>query len=153
MDYLLKPVDSNELQEAVVRFTQRKAGWPKFALEAFLQSIRSPQNKPENIALPTLDGLEFVAIRRILRFEAVRNYARVFLEDGKHILVCRTLKEWEHLLAENNFLRVHHSHLININHIKKYIKGEGGTIIMEDGTEIDVAVRKKQAFLELLTRR
>lgn len=149
-DYLLKPIERDEMKHTVERLIQQKdvstAGQRKF--------LRTALNRSElsQIALPTQEGYIIVEITQVIRCEADANYTWVFLTNGQKKLVSKTLKEYEELLKDNNFCRIHHSHLINMRHAVKYIRGDGGTVIMSDGSEIEVSKRKKERFLKMLPR-
>jgi two-component system LytT family response regulator len=95
----------------------------------------------------TADGLVFVKVSEILYCEAASNYTEIVLLDNRKYIVSRTLKEYEDMLAEQNFYRIHHSYLINLNEIKKYVRGEGGYVIMNNDKSLDVSKRKKEGFL------
>lgn len=150
-DYLLKPFEHDELEEAInkvetrIRNRQGSAG-----IDVLLQNIRQLSSRENKIALPTSDGLIFVETRNIIRCESDANYTRFFIEQSKPILVSKTLKEFEEMLEEYDFVRVHHSHLINTRHIKRYIKGEGGIAVMSDNSEVEISRRKKESFLNKL---
>ncbi|MBL0053386.1 MAG: LytTR family transcriptional regulator [Bacteroidetes bacterium] len=103
--------------------------------------------------MPTTNGLELVDMKDIVRCEADRNYTKIFFANGNKILISKNLKEVEDMMDNELFFRVHQSHLININCIKKYIKGEGGQILLTDNTYVDVSRRKKENLLELLTHK
>jgi len=147
LDYLLKPVDSEELQEAIKKVAAKR-GQPKDKkpLEAFLSNIR--QKNPFNqIALPTMDGMMFVKVEEIVRCRADGSYTRVYLTTRENVVISRNLREIEILLVDCGFFRVHKSHLINMNHICKYTRGSGGTVTMSDNSNVEVSKRKKEAFL------
>ncbi len=115
----------------------------------------SPENKAEQvyrkIALPTMEGVHFEKVEEIVSLEAKGNYTNLHFISGKRLLVCKTLREMEQILnAGNQFVRVHRSFTINLNLIKKYIKGKGGYVIMDDKSEISVSTGKKQDFLTAL---
>ena len=93
------------------------------------------------------DGIQFVNRNEIVRCEACGNYTKIYLQENRTYLVARTLGEYEDLLSPYNFLRIHHAHLINLDHIEKYVRGEGGYVIMSDGAVVDISRRKKQDFL------
>ena len=114
-----------------------------------MEDDKSQDNK---IALPLQQGFEFVTIKNIVRIESSSSYSRICLLDGRSILVTKLLKDFEELLAPYRFFRVHHSHLINLNYIKKYLRGTGGQVMLENGDVIDVAKRKKEEFISLLNR-
>ena len=105
-------------------------------------------NKSDMIAFPTKNGFSFYKISDIIRCNANSNYTIFHFLKGKKEIVPKTLKEYDELLSDHNFCRVHGSHLINMAHIKQYLKGKGGHIIMSDGAEIEVSVRKKDTFLK-----
>jgi two-component system LytT family response regulator len=151
LDYLLKPVDPQELKAAV-----EKAGnvLSQSALPAQLELLINQWKKPttlsNRLALPTLDGLQVIAVDIILYCMASSNYTTIVLKDQPKLVVSRTLKEIEEMLEEYPFLRIHHSSLVNLLEIKKYIRGEGGSVLLSDGTEIDVSRSKKEELLKRL---
>lgn len=149
-DYLLKPVDIEELRLAVARVQQQSAQTNTGKkLEALEQNLNS---KPQlnKIAIPTLDGLLFFNINDIIHLEAQSNYTSIYFVNHSKLLASRTLKDFEELLPPDIFFRTHHSHLINLNYIKRYIKGDGGQIEMQDGSFATVARRKKDEFLKVI---
>ena len=149
LDYLLKPVDREELQAAVKKAAQRmKAPVPQ-QLEILLQQLQHPTANTR-IALPTMEGLQLVPVDSIISCTSSSNYTILSLKDGQKLIVSKTLKEIESLLGERDFLRVHHSHLVNLNEIRKYIRGEGGQLQMSDGSTIDVSRSRKDALLKKL---
>lgn len=111
---------------------------------------RLSYNTNAKIALPIAEGLTFIKISEILYCKASGNYTEIFLTGNKKYLVSRQLKEYEELLNDFNFFRIHHSYLIHLNYIKSYIKGEGGYVIMDDDAVLDVSRRRKEAFLNSL---
>lgn len=153
LDYLLKPIDIQELKSAINKTEQKlQSNFQHQNFNQLLENLKSPNHQENKIALPTLEGLIFVMVNLILRCEADGSYTKIHLKNGKIITATRKIKEFEHLLVEHNFFRIHRSHLINLNHIEKYYKGSGGYIVLTDGVSIDVARRKKEAFLECLKR-
>jgi two-component system LytT family response regulator len=150
-DYLLKPVDIEELQAAVKRVAEKRAAAPKDdeqpRWEALLQNIRQVSQPFKRIVLPTTNGFTVVNPEDIIRCESDRNYTFIFLADGRRILVSRTIKEYEEMLEPFNFFRIHQSHLINLAFLKNYIRGRGGYVELSDGTHIDVSARRKADFL------
>jgi len=147
-DYLMKPVAIKDLQSAVERLARSRQIQTKDKLDVLRQSLSANRSQEEKIAVPTNEGLEFIPIRNILHIESSSNYSKLFLLEGKSILVTKLLKEFEDLLVPYQFFRVHNSHLINLKYIKKYIRGEGGQVIMQNGDVIDVSRRKKDEFLK-----
>ena len=150
-DYLMKPVAIKELQNALERLAKYRQTHTRDKLDVLRQSLSPNKSQEEKIAIPTNEGLEFIPIKNILHIESSSNYSRIFLTDGKNILVTKLLKDFEDILEPYNFFRVHNSHLINLAYIKKYIRGEGGQVEMQNGDVIDVARRKKEEFIRLIT--
>ena len=151
-DYLMKPVAIKDLQAAVERLTRHRQVQTRDKLDVLRQSLSPNKSQDDKIAVPTNEGLEFIPIKNILHIESSSNYSRLFfLDDNRSILVTRLLKEFEDLLLPYQFFRVHNSHLINLKYIKRYIRGEGGQVIMQNGDTIDVSRRKKEEFLKLMT--
>ncbi|HEX6223997.1 MAG TPA: LytTR family DNA-binding domain-containing protein, partial [Chryseolinea sp.] len=146
IDYLLKPIDIEELKKAVARVEKRVSNNMTGRLTQLVQNLKLGSNENYKIALPTLDGLVFVKISDILYCEASSNYTQIFTTEEKY-LVSKTLKEYDDLLSDHNFFRIHNSYLININSIKKYVKGEGGYVVLNNDISLDVSKRKKEAFL------
>lgn len=149
-DYLTKPVAIKDLQNAVERLSKQRKLQTKDKMELLRSSLTLIKSQEEKIAVPTNDGLEFIPIKNIVHIESNSNYSKLFFIDGKSILVTKLLGEFEEILKAYNFFRIHNSHLINISYIKKYIRGEGGQVEMQNGAVIDVARRKKEEFLKIL---
>ncbi|MDX2196346.1 MAG: LytTR family DNA-binding domain-containing protein [Cytophagales bacterium] len=151
VDYLLKPIDITELKNAVKRVEKKKAKTDiKEQLETLLHNFKSENSDNFKLAIPSSEGLLFVNIKNILYCEALSNYTKIHMKDGKAHLITRTLKEYEKMLSRYNFLRIHHAFLINTNEIKKYVKGDGGYVVMSNDSSIDVSKRKKEAFLKAM---
>lgn len=149
IDYLMKPIDPDELTEALVKY--RESNVNENDKYKFLNDRLKNHSRPnERLALHSQDKIQIVAIKDILRCESSVNYTTFFFEDGKQIVVTRTLKEFEDLLNEQGFYRVHQSHLVNTKAIKEYVKSEGGHLIMTDGTLIPVSVRKRPEVMKML---
>jgi two-component system, LytTR family, response regulator len=152
IDYLLKPVDPDELTQAMERFRQRATQDSGIRqLKQLLHNLQPNTREHSRIALPTARGQLFIDIDDIIRLESESNYTRFFLSDKSNIVVSRTLKDYEIMLSGHHFVRVHNSSIINLVHVKEYYKGKGGSIIMNDGMEIEVSVRRKQFLLEKLS--
>lgn len=150
LDYLLKPVDREELQTAVRRAVQRLQHPLPQQLEILLQKFLQPAVQVRRIALPTMEGLQLIPLDTIISCASSSNYTILSLKENQKMIVSRTLKEIEEMLEEHTFLRVHHSYLVNLNEIRKYIRGEGGSLIMSDGSMIDVSRSKKELLLKKL---
>lgn len=148
IDYLLKPIDVTELQHAVEKVRSTKGGSIVQRMEQLLQNMKAPNPDKYKLALPTAEGLTFIKVDEVMYLKASGNYTEIYMHNGQKHLVSRHLKEYDDLLAEQNFFRIHHSTLINVNFIKNYVRGEGGYVIMSDSSSLDVSRRKKEAFLE-----
>jgi two-component system LytT family response regulator len=152
VDYLLKPIDERELNESINKLQEKISEKEKTKrFETLFYNISATNNKSKKICVPVMNGIEFISLNNIMRCESNINYTTLFMKDKQKLTVSKTLKEFEELLSEYNFFRVHNSHLINLDYIKKYNKGHGGTVIMDDGSEIEVSVRRKDEFLRRLT--
>ena len=150
IDYLLKPVDEEELRTAIQKVIQRSQKPITQQLEILLQKIHQPSTPINKIAMPTMEGLQMIPVDSIISCESDSNYTILQLKNSKKLIVSRTLKEIEELLEEHSFVRVHRCYLANMNEVEKYVKGEGGYLVMSDGTTIDVARNKKEVLLKKL---
>jgi two-component system, LytTR family, response regulator len=150
IDYLLKPIDREELNKAVQKVKDRFQVTIPQQLEILMEKLKQSSNPVSKIALPTMEGLQMIPIDTIVSCESDDNYTELKLKSGKKLLVTRSLKEIEETLEQHSFIRVHRSYLVNLNEIEKYIKGEGGYLVMSDGTSIDVARNKKEVLLKKL---
>jgi len=150
LDYLLKPIDKDELTQAVEKVKEKsnRTILPE-QLNILFENFYNHKQPPQKIALPTMNGLEFVIADDIIHCQSEGNYTHIFLKDDGKFLICRTLKETEELLSGHNFFRVHHSHSINLNHIKKYVKGDGGYVVMSNNSSINVSRSRKEELLRL----
>ncbi|WP_462252125.1 LytR/AlgR family response regulator transcription factor [Ferruginibacter sp.] len=149
-DYLLKPVDIDELKTAVSKVDMQQNNQTKKQVELLQQNMQHPKKQLNKLAIPTLEALLFFDINDIIHLEANSNYTNIYFTDKTKITASKTLKEFEELLPEDIFFRTHHSHLINLNFIKKYIKGDGGQIELQNGAYVDVSRRKKEEFLKAI---
>lgn len=152
IDYLLKPFSLKDLKLAVENYTKRQQHKQSVVqFEALFHNLRQVQKGTKKIALPTTSGLEVVSMNDIIRCQAQINYTYIYLTQNQKFVISKTLKEYEDLLHDYDFLRVHNSHLVNLHYIKNYIRGEGGTITMSDGTSIEVSRRKKDELIKKLS--
>ncbi len=150
LDYLLKPIDLLELTQAVEKVEQRLAEKSEnLRMKTMLSNKKNKLSNPK-IAIPLADKIEFVEVSSIVRCEGNGNYTNFFLKNGERIIASKTLKEFDELLSDYNFLRVHQSHLINLNEVKSYIKTEGGYIKMKDGSTVSIARLRREMVLEKL---
>jgi two-component system, LytTR family, response regulator len=151
IDYLLKPIDIDDLKKAVDRVRQKKSTNMGGRIEQLMANLKPTSPQQYKIAIPSSDGLVFVKMSDILYCEASSNYTTFFTVDQKKYIVSRTLKEYEDMLADHNFCRIHNSFLVNMNEIKKYIRGEGGQVVMSNDKVLDVSKRKKESFLKKIS--
>lgn len=147
--YLLKPVDIDELISAVEKATKRISESDQLNhSKILLDNLSALNTQQKKLVLPLMDGFEVVRLGEILFCEAQDNFTYVHFQNGKKMLICRKLKFYDEALSDHGFCRVHRSFLINMEYVKRYIKGKGGTVIMENGMEVQVANARKQTFLE-----
>lgn len=151
VDYLLKPIGKEDLIEATKKVNGRmKTSSDNLNLHALMNGLGLKKPMTGKIALSSMDGLDFVQVNTIIRCEADSNYTIVVLEDNKKLTISKTLKELEEMLSAYPFSRVHNSHLVNINRIKKYQRGAGGVLTMDNGDTVHVSRNKKADFLDAL---
>jgi two-component system LytT family response regulator len=151
LDYLLKPVDPFELRAAVVKAASASTNAP-VPDQIELMREHAADRSLTKVAIPTEDGFVFVALGDIVRCRSESNYTRIHLAGGGQLLSSRTLGDFEGLLCDSEFFRVHNSHLINMRHALRYHKGKGGVVVMSDGAEVEVSVRRKDAFIRSIKR-
>jgi len=152
-DYLLKPIDVDELKIAVDKLLQKKSqtSLPSMEnLQFLIQNLKRSDDNYSKITLPTGNAYEIINIKDIIRCEADGSYTNFFLSGGKKLMVSASLKHYEDLLPANDFIRIHHHHLINMNHVVRFLKVDGGYAIMSDDSQLEISRRKKDAFLEKL---
>lgn len=148
VDYLLKPVDPELLKKAVSKMSQRiKVSSDQLSL---LKQGMANEAKLDRIALHTSEKIAVAELKDIVRLEAMTNYTYFHFADGSKLLITKTLKEYDKMLSESGFVRVHQSHLINMDHVQAYVKTEGGYILMKNGNMVPVSVRKKAYVVSLL---
>lgn len=151
LDYLLKPVEVEDLKAAVEKVTQkRKQMDGNKRVELLIQNFLEEKTAHQRIAISSMEGLQFVTTNDIIYLEANSNYTSFYLADNRKITATKTLKDFEEILPASMFIRIHHSYLINKNGIEKYIKGEGGQVVMKNGVTLDVARRKKEEFMKAI---
>ena len=148
VDYLLKPVDPDELMEAVQKASQANISQQK-SYDLLLNTVKE-RTLPQRLALHTLEKIHVTEIADIVRCESNGNYTTFYFKNGQKLLVTKTLKEYDQMLSEYKFARVHQSHLINTHQIKEFVKIDGGYLVMRDGSKIPVSTRKKSSVMKLL---
>jgi two-component system, LytTR family, response regulator len=152
-DYLLKPIDIDELKMAVNKVVQKKNAIPNMEnLQFLIQHLKRADENFQKITLPTGNAYEIVNVKDIIRCEADGSYTTFYLNDKRKLMVSAGLKHYEELLPEAEFIRVHHHHLINMNHVVRFLKEDGGYAVMSDGTKIEISRRKKETFMEKLNK-
>ena len=149
-DYLLKPTDAKDLQAAIqkVERSRKMDSRQMELLKQYLSPTTTTKTFPDKIALPHQDGVVFVELSNILYCEADDNYTRFYLSNGQKHLISKTLRDIQEVLEERNFLRISRQHLINLNQITKFMKGEGSYVVMTDGQSINVARSQKDKLIE-----
>ena len=153
VDYLMKPIQPDELKASVGRLVKRHHhSISGDQVQELFDNLRSRKNRFNKIALPTRDGLVFVAIDQILQCESDSNYTTIYLNNGETMLITKTLKDIEALIDSDEFFRIHHSHLVNLNHIKRYVKGAGGYVILADNSTVNVSRNRRDDFIEHFSR-
>ena len=148
LDYLLKPIDGKDLQAAVQKAMNRN--WPVQQQLTMLkdQVQGTPKNHPGKIALPYQNGVSFVEVENIVYCESENNYTRFYTADGQQHLVSKNLGDIQEVLEERNFVRVHRQYLVNLDHIKKYVRGEGNYLVLSNDANIPVARSQKEKLIE-----
>lgn len=149
LDYLLKPIDPNELISAVRKVTEARHLPMAEQFQMLLKQLRNKDHQFNKIAVPTAEGFELIPADQVVRCEADDNYTHLFLKNKTKVTACRTLKEVEEQLHDFTFfIRVHHSHIVNLNEVTKYIRGEGGYLVMCDNSSVNVSRSRKEALLK-----
>jgi two-component system LytT family response regulator len=153
VDYLLKPIDLDELEAAVAKVRERMHTTTQpdlSALERLFQQVQKAE--PQRIALPIGEGLQFIQVADIVRLESDSNYTTFYMVNREKLLISRTMGHFEAILPKQNFFRVHHSHLINLDQISRYLKTDGGYVEMADGSKVEISRRKKDDFLREISK-
>ena len=151
MDYLLKPVDGDELVKSVAKVRENiDLKRSKEQVAFLLTNLSNEKTKFTKIALPTLKGLDFINVEDILHCTADGNYTHIRMVEGEEYIISRTLSEFEEMLDNQMFFRTHKSHLINLSYIVQYLKGSGGQVILKGGTSVQVARARKELLLDLI---
>jgi len=151
IDYLLKPIDPDELMDAVKKLIASSENTQKENL-ALLQEGMAQKKPITRLALNTLEKIHIAEIDNIVRCESNVNYTLFHFNEGKRLLVTKTLKEFDELLSDHGFIRIHQSHLVNGKFLKEYVKTDGGYLVLKDGSNVPVSTRKKQMVMEAIER-
>lgn len=153
LDYILKPVNSEELLNAIKKAEEQiELQNQSFKFDALFSNFQNIAKENKKIVLKTQESIHLVNLHNIIRCQSDNTYITFFLNDGKKILVTNSMKEYEEMLSPYGFYRVHQSHLINLNCISKFEKKDGGYIVLNDNSNIPVSQRKRQQFLEVFER-
>lgn len=151
LDFLLKPVDPDELEKVISKIKNVLVKSESVAhIDLLLENIRKKVDNFKRIALSTADGIHLFEISDIIRCESEDNYTKFYIKNNKPVLISKTLKEYEDLLIEHGFERIHQSHLINLAYLKSYIKKDGGYVVMADNSNLPISQRKKERLQEIL---
>lgn len=154
LDYLVKPVGVEDLKEAVKKASLKRAeSLANLRLESLMQNLKNEKAELQRLALPSVEGLQFVETSDIIYLEADSNYTCFHLLKNSKVTVGKTMKDFEDLLPAGQFIRIHHSYIINKSMVERYIRGEGGQVVMTNGAVLDVARRKKEDFLKAVTNK
>lgn len=152
VDYLLKPIDIEELKLAIQKISHQSQNDINSRIQSLFEQMTNVKSKTNKIALPVGEGYEMVAFNNIVRCESESNYTIVYLADKRKITLSKTLKDVEESLADSSFFRIHNSHLINTDYISKFYKGDGGYVVMMDGIQISISRNKREEFYELVRK-
>lgn len=153
LDYLLKPVDVDDLNHALQKVKERlrnKSNVHQY--QSVLNNIKYRSEKIKKLAVPSLEGIDFFDIDDIIYCKAEGSYTTLYLVNKQSKITSRNLKDFENFLVDSGFCRVHHSFLINMKHVQRYVKGEGGYVVLSENHHVDISRRKKEEFLALLDR-
>lgn len=151
LDYLVKPVEPDELKAAVERAVQkRNHNVPNERLEVLLENLSNPKTQCKRIAIPGRDGLHFVHVADIVYLEASNNYTTIYTVLNEKHVASQTIKDFEETLPPEHFIRIHNSYIINKDFAQRYIRGEGGQVVLRNGVTLDVSKRKKHDFLKAI---
>ena len=149
LDYLLKPIDPSELKQAIKKVEEQRHFPLAEQFQMLLRQINGKNTGFNKIAVPTAEGFELIPSGDVLYLEANDNYTHLFLKDKNKVIACRTLKEMEEQIRDFTFfIRVHHSYMVNLNEVAKYVRGEGGYLVMSDGSSVNVSRSRKDALLK-----
>ncbi len=151
LDFLLKPVDIDELEIVIAKIRKTVDKKDNYAhIDLLLENIRKKVDTYKRIALTTAEGINLYDVSDIIRCEGEDNYTTFYIKNNKPVVISKTLKEYEEMLAEYGFERIHQKHLINLAYLKAYVKRDGGFVVMADNTELPISIRKKERLQELI---
>ncbi len=148
IDYLLKPIDTKDLQDAIKKIENQSKVDSRQIEHLKQQYVSTHRILPDKMALPYQNGVTFVSVKDILYCEADDNYTKIIMQDGQSFLITKTMRDIQEVLEEREFLRVHRQYIVNLNLIKKYVKGEGNYIVMSNDKSIPIARNQKEKLIE-----
>ena len=148
-NYILKPIDIDELIAAVKKVKNQDVNKVN-TTSILLQNMRASMHQETKIVLPVIDGFEIIQAQDVIHCQSDDNFTLFTLENGDKLMICRTLKYYQEILEPLGFLRIHKSHLVNLDRVRKYIKGSGGFVVMSNGAELPVSPRQKSVLIERL---
>ncbi|NNF34753.1 MAG: response regulator transcription factor [Saprospiraceae bacterium] len=151
LDYLLKPIEINELLESINRLEEQSNLNQHHRIDSLIKNINRNSESSPILTISTMKSVEFVKVNDILRCQAEGAYCKLIMKDGKTYMVSKVIKEFEYLLHDYGFYRVHQSHLVNIEEIKQYLKSDG-VVVMNDGSHIGVSKSRKDSFLQYMAK-
>jgi len=153
LDYLLKPVDVDELLSAVERVRESKGKeQDSSGLDSVLHNVKNRLGTQGKLAIPHSKGMDFINLQDLIYCRAEGSYTRIYLDGKEPLLASKGLKEFANILDPKAYCRVHHSCMISLEHVQQYIQGEGGYVIMSNGDHVDIARRRKEDFMKLISR-
>ena len=153
LDYLLKPVDADELVQTIKRVIERSGrGGQSHYYQSIIHNVQHAGKPIGRLAVPTADGIDFLNTDEIIFCQAEGNYTQVHLSQRRKQLISKNLREFENILCDSGFCRVHHSSLINMRHVQKYVRGEGGYVLLTDGHQVNISRRKREEFINMLDK-
>lgn len=151
LDYLLKPIVPEELKNTIEKVIRKKSdGTINRNIKVLLENLKHKESESQRIILSTAEGMHVIDVKNIIRCESDDYYTRFFFRDAKPILVSKTLKEYEELLREHDFIRPHKSHLVNLRFVKSFMRNDGGYIVLDNGDNIPVSRRKRESIIQIL---
>ena len=151
LDYLLKPIEINELLESINRMEEQSQLNQHHRIDSLINNINRNNDSSPILTISTLRSIEFIRVNEILRCQAEGAYCKLIIKDGRSHMVSKVIKEFEYLLSDHGFFRVHQSHLVNVSEIKKFIKSDS-VVVMKDGTHIGVSKSRKESFLSFMSK-
>ncbi len=152
VDYLLKPVKGDELRAAVEKIIAKRSINPSAQLETLMNYFKPSKPKVRRIALTSSDHLIFTDVNDVIYCESDSNYTTFFLSTGEKVIISKTLKDVQEMLEGEDFFRIHASYLVNVKHVSKFTRGDGGFVVMSNNQQLAVSRKKKDEFFQLFSK-